>query len=271
MKPKQMAIGYSFLVRPDDIPVSVDTCRAIAASGVHCLELAITDWPDDRHDPMTALLTQSAQNVRAGGLQVWSCHIPFGTTWDISDPLVASDAVRRMRAVLDVCEALGIPIAVVHASYEPIREARAQRLAQCAQSLRALARPGIRLAVETLPRTCLGNRSEELLSLLSDIPYVDACVDVNHSHQEYAVKTLRTLKDRLLTLHISDDDGLDEKHWYPGEGVREWAYILHTLEEIDYTGAFMYEVGVRPDGHPEYITQNFQKLLQLYAERFERP
>jgi hypothetical protein len=29
----------------------------------------------------------------------------------------------------------------------------------------------------------------------------------------------------IISLHISDDDGIDERHWYPGNGVLSWNEI----------------------------------------------
>ena len=69
------------------------------------------------------------------------------------------------------------------------------------------------------------------------------------------------LKNQLITLHISDDGGLDEKRWHPGSGTRNREDTLDTLTQVGYSGDFMYEVGPSPEA-PELIRDIFDKLLR---------
>jgi len=69
-----------------------------------------------------------------------------------------------------------------------------------------------------------------------------------------------------LTLHLSDYDGIDEKHWMPGEGVIDWQAFMLALQEIDYTGPFNYEAKPHGDTPAEKIRDleaNFQMLTAL--------
>ena len=70
---------------------------------------------------------------------------------------------------------------------EPIDPAeRAQRIAQSKESLSRLGEQAhaadVQLALELLPRTCLGNTADELEVLLADVPSEQAgfCLDTNH-------------------------------------------------------------------------------------------
>jgi sugar phosphate isomerase/epimerase len=42
-------------------------------------------------------------------------------------------------------------------------------------------------------------------------------------------------------LHISDYDGVDERHWLPGQGIINWSEVVESLVSIDYGGPFMFE------------------------------
>jgi sugar phosphate isomerase/epimerase len=49
---------------------------------------------------------------------------------------------------------------------------------------------------------------------------------------------------RLLTLHCSDNDGVDERHWLPGDqrGVVDWDAFFRGLAAVCYRGPFVYEL-----------------------------
>lgn len=188
-------------------------------------------------------------SAQANGIRVRSVHAPFGKT-DISD---ADEAGRRgsiesvVRA-LDVASELGARIVVVHGSREPIADGeREHRLSQCVRSLNELCKRasqrGLMLALETLPRTCLGNRSEEMLWILGIVDgALNVCYDVNHvTLYEPVRETLLALGERIVTLHISDHDGVDERHWIPGRGVTDWPGFVEGLDAIGYRDCLLHE------------------------------
>jgi sugar phosphate isomerase/epimerase len=163
---------------------------------------------------------------------------------------------------------------VVHGSSEPIADNdRIQRIARCKSSLDILYKKakssGVKLAVELLPRTCLGNTADELQLLLDDAPieYVGFCLDVNHPKDYKQIPNIvRQLNERIITLHISDYDGIDEKHWMPFKGLIEWGAFANALSEIKYSGAFIYEAnldGNTMDEKLENLLSNFNTILSV--------
>lgn len=183
---------------------------------------------------------------------VASVHAPFDSPRDLSSPEsnAREAALGGARDSLDAAQKLGAKIVVVHPSSEPIatedRSARLARSRESYQSLTAHARSrDCRIAAELLPRTCLGNTVDELLALLDglDPEVFGVCLDTNHLMDRYESlpSVIRTLGSRLITLHLSDYDGVDEKHWMPGRGVIDWPVVLRALRDIDYTGPFNFE------------------------------
>ena len=124
--------------------------------------------------------------------------------------------------------------------------------------------------VEILPRTCLGRNSGEMLDLLSADPRLRACCDTNHLLTEDLPGFIRRLGDRVETLHVSDYDGKDEKHWLPGEGVLPWPEVLAALAEVGYKGPWLYEIGL---GTPKTIVRDrplaFPDFSRNAGELFE--
>ena len=232
--------------RPDKENLSM-----LVRAGVERIEVAFFDRLFNFRDP--ADIAGIADAISASGIECKSVHLDFGEEADIS----VNDDARRRKRVDDACyaisvvPALGADIAVVHGSDEPIADAqRPARIANLKASLRTLCDAaeanGVRLAFELLPRTCLGNTTAEALAIVEDLPeeFVGFCLDVNHINlREEPAASVRRLAERIFTFHISDNDGLDEKHWFPFDGVIDWKSLMDAVREIGYEGQFIFETG----------------------------
>jgi sugar phosphate isomerase/epimerase len=210
------------------------------------------------------------ENIRAAGLVLWSVHLPYGKGWDISvtDPRAQEQCLTAYRQVLELCRELRPQKAVIHPSAEPIApEDRAARLAASRRSLELLSpefhAAGIQLALENLPRTCLGNTSRELLSIAEGVPHLGLCLDTNHMLQESAPDFIREVGGRIVTIHASDYDKVNERHWMPGDGVNDWKAIADALRAAGYKGPFLYEAAKHKDGRPVPLTEYADFLGRL--------
>lgn len=186
------------------------------------------------------------------GVELWSYHLPFGPfeEIDISNPSLADFTVEYYKGLIKEGRASGIRIYVIHPSGEPIAPVdRPTRMATAKESLYRLAEycDGIDavIAVEDLPRTCLGNSSSEILELIEVHPSLRVCFDTNHLLGENNVDFIHNVGNKIITTHVSDYDFVDEKHWLSGEGGIEWHKLYKALDETGYDGAWLYELGFR--------------------------
>lgn len=183
------------------------------------------------------------------GMMLNSYHLPFSRAYTVSDPdeekrrAVVANNIRLMR----LAAAAGVKIMVVHPSTEPISdEERPLQMEQSKKSLRELAEEaeklGVTVAVEDLPRSCLGHDATEMKELLSADGRLRMCFDVNHLLRDSHQNVMEAVGDQIITLHISDYNFEDECHFVPGVGHIDWKALVELLEEADYNGVFMYEV-----------------------------
>ncbi|WP_242069464.1 sugar phosphate isomerase/epimerase family protein [Paenibacillus dendritiformis] len=159
-------------------------------------------------------------------------------------------------------------MAVIHPSFEPIPdEQRERRLRLAAASVRELSERahlrGLKLAVEDLPRSCLGRNSAEIAALIDGAPHAVVCFDTNHLLTEKPEAFIRSFGNRIATLHLSDYDGVDERHWLPGRGIVNWAEVLQALMDSGYGGPFMFEADYKD---PHDLVQCFQALMKLVSD-----
>ena len=253
------------------MPITERLLSALAASGVKTVELFPGLFGKGRGELDEVLLRET---LTAMGARTASVHAPFGTELDLSSAEndVRATGLASLRNSVDLAERFGADVVVVHASAEPIPDQdRPHRLARATASLHSLSgrceETGIRLAIELLPRSCIGNTVEELLAILRELDsdLFGVCLDVNHLMERYheLPDWVRALGPHLVTLHISDYDGVDEKHWLPGAGVIAWRPFMDALTEIGYSGPFNYESalpGETPEEKLAALEANFHAL-----------
>lgn len=247
------------------------------SAGIGAIELSVAKpiYPNIDFASLQALALEY-------GVEVWSMHLPWYAEEEYGNIDVSStDADIRRRTleyylpVMEKAAEFGINKFVVHPSREPITaEERPERI-KCAQdTLDKMARKakqlGAVIAVEDLPRTCLGNCSDEILKLISVNDDLRVCFDTNHLLFEDNAQFIRKVGEKIVTLHVSDYDFVNERHWLPGEGKVDWQSVITALREISYNGVWLYELGLKtPDSIQRPRDLTLDDLVRNAKEIFE--
>lgn len=119
-----------------------------------------------------------------------------------------------------------IKVVVVHPSFEPILPHERWKQAEASKnSLRILAEEaasfGAQIAVECLPRTCLGNSIDSMAKLLSCDGRLRVCFDTNHMLTDTNEAFVRAFGEKIITIHVSDYDRIDERAPYARRGRKQ--------------------------------------------------
>ena len=183
------------------------------------------------------------------GVKIWSFHLPFYPfkEIDISSEDLADFTVEYLNNFIIKGSQIGIKKFIIHASGEPIEEdKRISRMERAKKSLYALCetakKHGATICVEDLPRTCLGRSANDILELLKAHEDLRVCFDTNHLLGEDNIEFIKKIGDKIVSLHVSDYDFINERHWLPGEGKNDWQGILKALKDINYSGIWLYEI-----------------------------
>lgn len=215
-------------------------------SGVDAVEISCASADYEKLDYRA--IQQAADRT---GIILWSFHYPFSPFDKLNlaslDENVRRASVAYLSELTRKASDIGIKRFVVHASGEPIAEEnRAESLRVARESIAELAvvakECGAVIAVEDLPRTCLGNCHGDILALIGDDPTLGVCFDSNHLTAERGEDFLAAVGHRLITVHISDFDFINERHWLPGEGKIDWTSMMQALDATGYDGVFLYEL-----------------------------
>ena len=204
--------------------------------------------------------------VRDNGLIVNGVHMPFGGVMDISTPdkQQLKESLDLAVKIFSVVDKLKPNCYIFHGSGEPIPQNLREEMKDIlADSLNFLtSKTDIPVCIENLPRTCLLNTSNELNEFLKVVPKTFVCVDTNHFLTEKTENAIINIGSIIKTLHVSDFDYVDERHWLPGQGSIDWQKVISALEKIGYDGVFNYELC--PNYDFEQIKENYDKLFELY-------
>lgn len=213
-------------------------------AGIDCMEISRDKDETDSYD-----YDKIKEWSEKYGIELYSFHLPFCpfAEIDISSPALAERSIEYLKSIIDKATIIGIDKFIIHASGEPIEENDRKSRMECAKnSLNVLAtyakERGAVICVEDLPRTCLGRDSSDILELISANENLRVCFDTNHLLKEENIDFIRTVGDKIVTLHVSDYDRVNERHWLPGEGINDWQAMLFELEKIGYSGAWLYEI-----------------------------
>ena len=187
------------------------------------------------------------------GIELWSYHLPFYPFEKINvaslDKEVRKYTIEYLADFIKRGSDIGIDKFIIHPSGEPNAEnEREEKLKRSMESIDILAeiayKEGAVIAVEDLPRTCLGNTAEEILKLISVNDKLKICFDTNHLLQDNNINFMEKCADKIITIHVSDYDFINERHWVPGEGKINWLEFFNKFKQINYNGVWMYEISL---------------------------
>lgn len=192
-------------------------------AGIRHVELAIGPLPDT--DAVQAIqdFRQQGMVYRAHHAFVWgSCHYPFNLARSSQD----WDYFERLT---DFLAYGGITAYSVHGGNFPTVSVRAKAYATFLENVHCLRQlcqmRGIVLGVETMYPTLPSSTKENLLDNASEVaqfcqdaPEVKIVVDLahlniwHHHSKEAKLQWLKLPQERLLEIHISDNDGRHDTH-----------------------------------------------------------
>ena len=230
-----------------------ENLKAIYDAGIKNVEICVTfdEYPNLNHKEIK-------KAADAAGIKLWSYHFPFAGNgvFDIAstDETLRKYTVSTLEKYVKLGADIGIDKFVIHPCGEPkstIKEMREEEMFRSMESLDYLAelayKEGAVIAVEDLPRSCLGNTAAEIERLISANDKLRVCFDTNHLLTESNVDFIERLGEKIVTVHISDFDFINERHWLPGEGKLDWQPIYKKLLGKGYQGPWLYEISLMPN------------------------
>lgn len=240
-----------------------DRMRLIKDAGFNGVLLLWADYFDKDYKKFP----EYARNV---GLYVENAHAPYmnaNALWE--DTVNGRDACNALISCVEDCAIHGIPTLVMHPENKSGTETvglpsdftlgmdKMKRIADAAE------RFCVNIAVENM------SRHEYLDCIFQNIrsERLGFCFDSGHCNVFTPAHDLLTqYGDRLMALHLHDNDGINDWHALPFSGNINWNETADKLSRIPYSGAIALEVG---NARFEHIVEP-RAFLKLAVESAER-
>jgi len=198
-------------------------------------------WWEDEADEYTVPKQQQPEIVRKSGLKLDNAHLEFAnvnTMWE--DSLAGQEVFKRYCNLIDECKYHEIPTAVMHATtgmtpppYSQLGLDRFKRLVEKAE------RDKVNIALENV-------RYPEYIDYL--FKYIESdrlkfCYDCGHENcYSPEIDFLARYGDKLIALHLHDNDGARDEHLMPFYGTVNWKRIMKWLKKLEYKGPLALEI-----------------------------
>ena len=250
--------------------------KEIKKQGFQCVEVSLgkVGGYEMHMQRCMQLVEDGLKAVLDDGLVLNSVHLPFQRFIYISsyDEGVRLWAIDEFRRLISICDNYNPKHYVFHSKTgreeEGLWDLRKPALVKSFREMVGMTRHNICMEnmVAAFPHTI-----EAMREILEQVEGGKCCIDTNHFLHDKPADAILTLGQWVSTIHVSDYDGVYEKHGMPKQGVNNWMRIIGALEKIGYNRPFMYEVR-RPEYGYSYtdIRENYEKLFEEYAKYSSR-
>lgn len=206
-------------------------------------------------------------------------HAPF--------PVFNKEIKDSLKKAIECTAVAGGKICIIH----PNNDLNAERNAELYMSLLPFAvSHNVKIAVENMwnwngekdcAEICACSTPKSFNEHLKLLPkeHIGACLDIGHAEMRglntSAVELIYALKERLIALHIHDNDKWHDSHNIPYSMDIDFKPILKALKEVKYSGYFTLEADMylRKGYNTENVidgVKNLYKSAKRLSEEYER-
>lgn len=157
---------------------------------------------------------------------------------------------------LEMTARLGGNVVVMHGGWWEALRRSLDDLAPRARDL------GVRIAIENGDWALIGQALEAYPPELLGV-----CYDCGHGNiPGDGLDQLERHKDRLIAIHLHDNDGTADQHRLPFTGTVDWARLMGIIARSSYGGCISLEVSMRNEGiadEDEFLARAFGIGTQL--------
>lgn len=253
----------------DDPHKAVD---GLVAEGVEAIEAGADFF--QKNGP--GMIAEAARVLHDGGVAIRSVHSPFGNENSLSAPDkdVRARAVETHAELLRRCAYAGVSVVIAHPGTSEAPERVPEMIEWCKQSLTSLApvaeQTRVSIGLENMLPKHPGTTGEELLDILDavDSPALGICFDTGHAHCNGTMREVfEAVKDRVITFHLADNDGVGDLHFQPPYGTINWIDFVSVFRTIEYDDFMTVETPPWAGGGHRQLIDQVSALLNHLDER----
>jgi len=183
-------------------------------------------------------------------LKVLDLHASEGkkNNWISPDESIRKAGMELVKNRIFMANKLLCEVIVLHFKREPINESEKKAywdiLHKSLNELKPYAKKyNVKIALENYEN----EDSKEIKKLLLEYDYdfLGFCYDSGHGNLGNGIAVLKELKDRLISIHLHDNDGKTDQHNLLFSGTIDWNELAKILVESSYKKEISMEVSIK--------------------------
>ena len=228
---------------------------------------SVMTWWGDEYSDRDGPKEKIPEIIRSNNLKLENVHFPYDEINSIwKDIMEGQIFMEKIISYVEDCRKYDIPTAIIHVSsgdnpppFNQLGLDRFKRIIEIAE------RNNINIALENL------RKPEYLEFIYKNIQSnkLFFCYDSGHENcrtPNYIF--LDKYKDKLIALHLHDNDGIDDQHLLPFDGTINWKAIMEKLKSINYRGSLAFEIAERKvNGLHKYSVEEYLSEVVKRAKR----
>lgn len=206
------------------------------------------------------------------GLEILFAHLGYqniNAIWE--EGIEGENLVERYKKDIESCKDNGIPMVVMHLTSG--KEAKMYNILGLNRIKKIVAyakQNNIKVAFEN---TKIKGYLEYVLGNIKE-DNVGICFDVGHYHVHFNDEFhFEFFKDRILAVHLHDNDKSDDLHLLPFDGMIDWENVIQKLKTCNYEGPITLELCYRYDyltlSLNDFYKKGYARGIQL-AQMYEK-
>ncbi len=245
--------------------LSIEDIGLFKRAGFESVHISATDKPYADNE-----IYKTVNNAAKAGIKAVNLHPYYkcnGFMWH--NCLEREDAVSFNLRQIEICRETGMESIVLHSSQgegnyivSDLGIEAYKRLAEKAQKENVL------LCIENL------KHHNQLTPIFENIQssHLKFCYDSGH-HNAFAKERdfLAEFGKKLAFTHLHDNDGVNDSHLLPQDGIMDFSGLKKRLEELNYNGYLNLEVKTAPKNYRgeslfEYLCSAYHRLINIFGE-----
>lgn len=203
--------------------------------------------------------------IRNNGLLIDYAHAPYRNTNHLWDQNKRHDLEKEIKEYINYCSKHEIGILVLHLTTgTTIKKATRNGIETLRGIVDHAKKRGVKIALENTEQNEI---LETVLDQIEDAS-LGLCFDTSHNHlynKNNSFKLMTKYEERLLCLHLSDNNGLTDDHWLPYEGQIDWQHFVRNFPKR-YKGILHLEVLARYKDEKEDFLQKAYEIIKRLEE-----
>jgi sugar phosphate isomerase/epimerase len=219
-------------------------------------------------EPYLLDITKRFKTISSSYDLTYSIHAPiFDVNIASINEKMRLESVEQISTSLKIAAQIGAELVTIHPGYYPMGvrgfESRAEnKLINSLGELNRISKDlGVKLALENMANqdSIIGRTADELSRYINGTD-LGICFDVGHANTNGQIESILELRDRIINVHLHDNDGLTDSHSSLGDGKIFFANIFRVLKE--YNGNYIIEARTLDSAlrSSDYLKINFPEL-----------